>query len=1281
MNFKTFLIGLLILLVTPLLVVGGFWAYTHWHNQQPQKGLLQCAVAPEMVWTEEPTTYTMTFLGDTLSRPANLPLKPLDMIFVVDVSPSMGQIFPDMATAAQTVAKNMQPNNVRFALISFHQDADIKVSWTTDPNALYKGLSELQVVSGSGTDGRSVFPYLDELLTAAQPDANKVIVFYTDGIIFQDDKLHTSPSLGHSPSEGDIHSSEDHSIADNAEALRNQDIKIFVLMPPQSQGFDAADSMVLLTGDSNQVFRLEGRQNLEHQLEKRFQAVAETAIGTYAGGADIEHRLDGKNFSVPNQNTVGEINSTWQIENPAGATQPVAVFKQHLCYLPFKRDDYKHTLIPHSTGLWEVGLAPPEMVYTSLQNQTQTEKCERRPLLLVLSPWLFLFWLPALFWLLYYVFQLLRKITVAKREYLAPPIYPMSSPAPLPAPVLPPTRSILVPTLFIGLGGTGRQALYTIRNTLAHHADNTSALGPQIRFLWLDVGVGEQESKMPFMEAENLIPIREMVAPMTIRQVAQYLPTVQQPLPDHLTWFNPQEYLDAPRATLDLSRGSGGRRALARLALFQWLSTSSELGNVLKEEMEALLKYESVDGQRQIVLLADRAGGVGSGWMIDIARLLRRLTRPTILETPTVLENLRNLVSEIVGVLCGNSGSRPTLQQQRNSQALLKELETAQKVGAFPQRVAYSNGTDDWLDRVDHESPFNWLFSVSGSSLEEMAMQSAELSAVLVERLPRWTLLHHRLNQGQLLSAQANSVRVMPLWNYQWVKHEILWQILGPEVLLDLQPTTAAKTQWEVVSLSENQVEKLLSQWVASEPKGTPWQLLLNATLNQDSLRLLLTIVAERGHPERVWFQRAFVDSLSRQLRGSRATGRWLPGEAVAVLRLLANRLETQVKPAATGKLADILVYVAELAKQAATQLQRWLEEFIPLCEKLGERQQALLQQSEFFKAVKSQMYLDKMYLDKNLNSPQSVQKALQGWVGSVEVTAVLGEHLFFAARAEQETLAITLLLYVEERQEFFSVAPAVATLERYADHATQQVPTLRIAGALAASQEAPVKELAKTLVNAERQTEQVLMMMPNVSREAETAREAMRRFRQAMPEPTGQVLPDHCVGEDLSVVRRLEVYQTELPDAEMMMDNLPFVQTAEQIADKIRQQAERQFEMQIPIFPPALRLALSQPVAFRSFGRAYQTGHIVRKQDLMGVTQWWYSDTGEFLTFRRDNSLAVAAANYVYLVKSLPETFQVGETPGDFSKLELWKRNGGVPSAEVSVLIAIQVVEATDRN
>ncbi|EDN71782.1 hypothetical protein BGS_0955 [Beggiatoa sp. SS] len=92
------------------------------------------------------------------------------------------------------------------------------------------------------------------------------------------------------------------------------------------------------------------------------------------------------------------------------------------------------------------------------------------------------------------------------------------------------------------------------------------------------------------------------------------------------------------------------------------------------------------------------------------------------------------------------------------------------------------------------------------------------------------------------------------------------------------------------------------------------------------------------------------------------------------------------------------------------------------------------------------------------------------------------------------------------------------------------------------------------------------------------------------------------------------------------------------------------------------------------------QAGHIVKPddetaQDERGITQWVFGEKRMFLTYGEANSLADAAANYVYMLKNPPMTFTECETPGDFSELEAWQATGGVPqNDDVFVLIAMRV-------
>ena len=1224
MNFKTFIIGLLVLILTPILVIGGFFAYTYLSNARPQSGLLHYSVEPQIVFTGEPTTYTVRFNGHKAPRPEGKPSPPVDMIFVVDVSGSMHSSLPDMVNAAHAVANELvitnPSNHISFALTQFHDSSEIKSGWTSDPNRLYAGLNNLDKRSGnSGT--ALAFPPIHQLLSQARTHAIKAVVFYTDGHIGVDD-----------------------AIIEKAEALRNQGVQIFSISPP---GYDA-EAMLLITGNPNRVLEPINLQDIVF----KFRHVTDVIMGLYGYNAQLSHPLDRYNFSTPVED------SEWHIDNSGNLLRNIG-------YLPFKSMAYSHPLVPKTVGLWKIGFSAPEMTFFTSQKQLETMIGERQPRLLVLSIWLLLFaFLPALLWLLAYLMR--RKPAETEPNYIPPPIRSIPQPSPLPLPSAVILESAVVPTLFIGLGGAGRQALYAVQEQLK--AANLEANNPPYGFLWLDL----DSTEISFARSTEL-PVRNIVAPLEIRQSAQYLPSLNQSS-NHLAWFNSPAYLDASREKLDLSRGAKGERILARLALFQWLK-KGELLTVLKEECQKLLNFNSVDGSRQIVLFADRTGGVGSGWLVDMARLLRRLARQE-------QQHAQAFVPEIICVL-SSASHYPQQQPQReqNRQALDKEIETAQMTGAFPQRVTYLPG-DALLDQIDSECPINWLFSVNGQDSDQAVSQSAALSAVLVERYPRWTLLSHKQNKGQCLTVQAKGIHVMPDLNYQLVKREVLLRLLGPTILLDLE-LDAPSQKLVAKPISDSDAERLLIQWNGNEPKGTPWQLLLNSVIGLEGSAQFFERMAsnqEKSHPNLVWFQQAFVASLTRQLRGHRKNGRWvrtwMPGQAVAALRLFAERLTQRVKPQASGELADILTQVIDLIEISSTQLEKWLTDFMPLCENIGKHQ--LAQQREIAKNRAGQVFIDKS-VDKQ-HIEQWAEDAMQRWVGSKDMISALCERLFFTARLDKNNVVIVLAIYVEERQEFSSeqVETAVKRLESYADTAAQQVPTLKVEGALAELEEPALREHARNMIDTQHRAEQVVMVMPTRD-ESEPVLSALNKFKEFVVNPAKHEPADFCYGNDHSAIRRLELRTEVLPDTS---DTLPFIQTAEQIAELTRQKAIDKFDMDLPIFPPALRIALSQTEAFRSFSRAYKSGHIVKPDDEFardesGILQWVFGDKKEFLTFGDANSLADAAANSVYMMKNPPMTFTYSETQGDFSGLETWQATGGAPQDDdVFVLIAMMVEE-----
>ncbi len=1173
-EFKPFIIGLLILILTPILVITGFAAYTYLYNARPQSGLLQYNIEPQIVFTGEPTRYTISFLGNKAQRSTEKPL--VDMIFVVDVSGSMSDSLSEMVQAAHTVAQELTntQGDIRFALSVFDSHNNIKASLNDDISNFYAGLNQLTIDGGS--DISTAFAPINQLLNQARSNAIKTVVFYTDGYVFFPNKIND--------------------IIREAEALRQQGIHIFSVTPPQ----DDASNMSLITGDPSRILRPHNLQDIINQ----FRYVADSVGGLYGKRAQLFYPLATQHFLTSAEE------SKWQKDNSGN-------LYRNIDYLPFKLVNYSHTLIPQTIGQWAIGLAPPTINFLTPENQSKTLSGERRPQLLVLNLWLLLFFLPALLWLIAYFLR--HKPIEIVPVYVPPPIPSITQPTPLPLPFsINFKRKTVVPTLFIGLGGAGRLALSAIQEQLrAAHLEDKNL--PYL-FLGLDLDASEQG------KVQN---VREIIAPMEIRQTAQYLPPANGILPPHLKWFNPQDYLDASRAELDLSKGSKGNRALARLALFQWLEKGNLL-SILKEENQNLLDFASIDDNRQIILLADRSGGVGNAWLIDIARILRRIARQK-----------QEKVPDIISIL--SSTSQQNLQQ--NSQALDKEIETAQLTGAFPQHITYQPN-DELLDHIDTESPFNWLFSVIGQN------QSAALSAVLVERYPRWTLLNDKCHKGQIVSLQAKGIHVKPDLNYQLVKYEILLRLLGTEVLLDLELDDANQ---KLIVKSVSEPEKLLIQWCnACEPKGTPWHLLLNTVVS--GTPLFFEVMAEKGHPDLIWFQQAFVSSLSQQLRGQRIQGHWvrtwMPGQAVVGLRLFAKRLTQQ---APQKELAIIIRQLINLVENTANNIEQWIKDFIPLCEEIG-KQKLKLEQREISKNQDNQIFLDNSVNQDRIT--QWAEQALSQWN-----TSSLCECIFFTARLDKNEGFINLATYIEERQVFSTAAASVKCLESYAEIAAQQVPILKIEWALAEIEDPQtLQDLARKLVNTD-VAEQVIMVMPM------TKQSVLADFRKAVVDPAGHAPAKDCYGDDHSAIRRLALRTERLPETS---GDLPFIQAAEHFAELTRQEAMNQFEINLPIFPPALRIALSQPDAFRSFSRAYKAGQII-KDDSSGIAQWTFHKS--FLTFGDENSLADAAANYVYSIETPLMNFEACEIIGDFSELEHWQSLGGVPqNQDVFVLIAMNL-------
>lgn len=1239
-NRKEFLKGLLILLLAPLAVLTLFAAYVYWANSRSQTGRLQTRVEPQVIFPGGEATYFITFTGE--ERKPTAPPTTVDIVFLIDVSYSMTGSLPAMADAAHRVAQELasEKGRIRFSLIRFDTEAEVMTPWTEDPEALFAGLQRLASFTGEN-DTRAAFVKLDELLDSARPGARKVAVFYTDGMLEACQRyVINSPC----PS-GPMTNSE---MIEKAAELRAKGVELFSIGLP---GYGSAPLMVEMTNSPSHVFDPVDAAD----LAVNFRLAARGMIGGLGDGGQLSHLLDGRYFAAPLQGT------SWGVDRKGALNLSVGK-------LPKISTTYAHPLVPLSSGLWRVGVEPPRLTFAAQDGGLLNLQAERRPLLLVIS-WMMLLWclLPGALWTLFYLTQ--HTPPRVESEQLLPDILRPRPPTLLPTlPGVSENREAPVPTLFVGIGGMGRRALYATRSELKQA--HLGLPSQPYQFLCVDLDTKEATVATPFEEWSGY-PIKELTAPAEIRRAQAYLPEPGQ-VPEHLKWFDAQRYLNIPRENLNLAEGTRGDRALARLALFRWLMQEEDgLLSVLVNACRELVQMNSVDGTRQIVVFASPDGGTGSGWFLDVGRLLRRITRREQEQSKT------EFIPEIIGVFSDS----PERSNAENRRALELEFSSAALSGAFPQRTTYEP-SQELLDCVDKESPYNWIFTVSAYDDNSVAGQNAEMAAIIVERHPRTSLLKasDSLRPRRFISARTQSVQVLPFQLYEQIHYELFLRMVGADILLDLE--ASVKGGFSLKSVGAETPALHLTQWAKAESPGTPLQLLLAAAGDSSLAPGFMRIMQGSSPPAQEWFANALSNSVTQRLHGhgdpddSQWHRDWMPGEAIATLRLLSTRLENVLLPevqmtGAPAHIVEVIGHVKRIADASADQLEIWATELCEVCEKFYQRLNDFNRIPDEIRRLSGRTYLEPLHEQEQVS--RWIKEIFETWLGTPATTSAIRERLFFAVVPDADSVLVILRSYMNSPKEFCTTAEAVKALDEQARLLARVAPAIRIGGALSKEPQARRKQLADQMVDTTTAPREVLVVAPQAgdSDEARTIEE----FSQLVPQPPGHGSRVDQRGDDQTAVRRLELSEkTFAGDGERVWT--PYVTIAEQQAELLRVRAENKHKISVPVLPPELRVALAHPAAFASFARAYKAGHIVLREDAAGASQWSYLDTGEFLTFGPEPTLAQAAANYVFYVSSPPHTFELVGEGGKFTKLAQWRKKRDSTDDDTLTLIAIDVYE-----
>jgi hypothetical protein len=240
------------------------------------------------------------------------------------------------------------------------------------------------------------------------------------------------------------------------------------------------------------------------------------------------------------------------------------------------------------------------------------------------------------------------------------------------------------PTLFIGLGGTGKEVLLRLRRKFYERLGEAGL--PCVSYLWLDT-----DTKDHLAQGE---PIDEIFRAVAFKELER-VPLLQGKVKDHLSgvFLNKSQwdhihplpigrgwlYPEVERFGSEISDGAGGVRAVGRLTFFHLFAETIDprvravLQGIGTQEVidatERRIGHAEFDRRPQVFLVASVAGGTGCGTFLDMVFLLRKLSREGI--------GIERVVSILFlpNIYYPTASGEVARRSYGNAYAALKELE------------------------------------------------------------------------------------------------------------------------------------------------------------------------------------------------------------------------------------------------------------------------------------------------------------------------------------------------------------------------------------------------------------------------------------------------------------------------------------------------------------------------------------------------------------------------------------------------------------------------------
>ena len=490
---------------------------------------------------------------------------PVDVLLVIDVSPSMGWktgkiVGEEKLSAAQSAAKafvaKMDPKQDRVGLISFHSEAQVEFPLEATGGNIDAAIDAL-TAGGEGTAiHRGLQVALEEMIAYRRADTPGVIVLLSDG------------------------GSEPVPAIEVAEQIKRQGFRLITI------GFGQAADRKLLRQLATMPQDYHSSASGD-QLEQVFLAIAED-LGDPISATHIEfrHQVNIQDFRLDEASIYPQ---------PSGIEGGVIIW--HLSDL----------MIPHTFRYQVVGITVGEQLPIDLGDRVTYVRCGQGPKMTYEEG-------PGL------------EVTVTEPPEPKEVVHVQKPPEPL---EIPESHSVWDPdaVVLIGVGMFGRKVLTHVKKNL-RDAAGSKGIPERVQFLLLDTakylasgkpltfaGVSLAEEEVVVLD-ENLEPvIRQMITDPHSHEALR-------------PWFVAEEFAGSAIQMKSLAAGTHGHRPLARAGLIRLiLEESRTAGEPLPERLRRMVQQAHTPQHGVRVMLIGSLSEGMSGVLWDMAYLLREIVR------------------------------------------------------------------------------------------------------------------------------------------------------------------------------------------------------------------------------------------------------------------------------------------------------------------------------------------------------------------------------------------------------------------------------------------------------------------------------------------------------------------------------------------------------------------------------------------------------------------------------------------------------------------------------